>query len=190
MTDEQKPIDETSDIGHRTSSAPSEPVNPTNDDRRTSDDLQAKCDEYLSGWKRALADYENLQKQNAQTRDTDRRRVRSGLAEDLLPVIDNFGYVTKHVPSLDGCSDDFKKKFDTWFQGIGHIERQFAEAMKNMGVEPIATVGQKFDPNLHESGGSKKDDSQEDGVVLEELIKGWKIGDVVLRPAKVIVNEK
>lgn len=172
MTDEQKPQDELEQ--------PTEPQA----------DLQAKCDEYLAGWKRALADYENLQKQNAQTRDLDRRRVRSSLAEDLLPVVDNFGYVMKHVPDIADCSDEFKKKFDTWFQGIGHIDRQFAEALKNMGVEPIATVGQKFDPNLHESGGSKKDESQEDGIVLEELIKGWKIGDVVLRPAKVIVNEK
>jgi molecular chaperone GrpE len=155
-----------------------------------SDQLQAKCDEYLAGWKRALADYENLQKQNAQARDTDRRRVRSSLAEDLLPVIDNFGYVMKHAPNVQQTTPEFQKAFDTWFQGIGHIERQFAEALKNMGVEPIPTVGQKFDPNLHESGGSKKDDSQDDGVVLEELIKGWKIGDVVLRPAKVIVNEK
>lgn len=177
MTDEQKPQEE---LGQSTTQKQVDPVA----------ELQAKCDEYLAGWKRALADYENLQKQNVQTRDTDRRRVRSSLAEDLLPVIDNFGYVTKHVPDTSNCPDDFKKKFDTWYQGIGHIERQFAEAMKNMGVEPIATVGQKFDPNLHESGGSKKDDGKDDGVVLEELIKGWKIGDVVLRPAKVIVNEK
>ncbi|MFZ2682219.1 MAG: nucleotide exchange factor GrpE [Patescibacteria group bacterium] len=153
-------------------------------------DLQAQCAEYLAGWKRALADYENLQKMNAQTRDTDRRRVRSSLAEELLPVIDNFGYVMKHVPSLEGCSDEFKKTFDTWVQGIGHIDRQFAEALKGMGVEPIATVGQKFDPNLHESGGSKQDESKPDGEVLDEVIKGWKLGDVVLRPAKVIVNEK
>ena len=89
-------------------------------------DLETKCAEYLSGWKRALADYENLQKQNAQARDDDRRRVRSNLAEDLLPVVDNFGYVTKHVPDLEGCSDEFKKKFDTWFQGIGHIGLTFA----------------------------------------------------------------
>lgn len=178
MTDEQKPNDEL------------KAENQQSHEGNASADLQAKCDEYLAGWKRALADYENLQKSNAQARDLDRRRVRSSLAEDLLPVIDNFGYVTKHVPSLEGCSDDFKKKFDTWYQGIGHIERQFSEAMKALGVEPIETVGKKFDPNLHESGGSKKDESQEDGVVLEELIKGWKIGDVVLRPAKVIVNEK
>lgn len=151
--------------------------------------LESQCAEYLAGWKRALADYENLQKQNVQTRETDRRRVRSSLAEDLLPVVDNFGYVMKHVPDVSECSEDFKKKFDTWFQGIGHIDRQFAEALKGMGVEPIATVGNKFDPNLHESGGSKTDDTKDDGIVLEELVKGWKLGDLVLRPAKVIVNE-
>ena len=163
---------------------------PTENSQPSTVNLEAQCAEYLAGWKRALADYENLQKTNAQTRDTDRRRVRSSLAEDLLPVVDNFGYVMKHVPDVSECSDDFRKKFDTWFQGIGHIDRQFAEALKNIGVEPIETVGKKFDPNLHESGGSKLDDTQDDGVVLEELIKGWKIGDVVLRPAKVIVNEK
>lgn len=151
--------------------------------------LQTKCAEYLSGWKRALADYENLQKQNSQARDDDRRRVRSNLAEDLLPVVDNFGYVTKHVPDVAECSDEFKKKFDTWFQGIGHIERQFAEAMKGLGVEPITSLGAQFDPNLHESGGSRSEPGKKEHEIVEELIKGWKIGDVVLRPAKVIVNE-
>ncbi len=151
--------------------------------------LQTKCAEYLSGWKRALADYENLQKQNSSARDDDRRRVRSNLAEDLLPVVDNFGYVTKHVPDITTCPDEFKKKFDTWFQGIGHIERQFAEAMKGLGVEPIESIGTIFDPNLHESGGSRSEPGKKEHEIVEELIKGWKIGDVVLRPAKVIVNE-
>ena len=185
MTDEEN----NQGVGGRESGVGEPDNSTTHPPQPTPSDLQAKCDEYLAGWKRALADYENLQKTNAQTRDTDRRRVRSNLADDLLPVVDNFGYVMKHAPSLEGCSDEFKKKFDIWFQGISHIDRQFTEALKNMGVEPIATVGQKFDPNLHESGGSKKDESQEDGVVLEELVRGWKIGDVVLRPAKVIVNE-
>jgi molecular chaperone GrpE len=192
MTDDNKQAQVENDelkAGSDQASAAAQAAASTSDDSATSE-LQSKCDEYLSGWKRALADYENLQKQNAQARDTDRRRVRSGLAEDLLPVVDNFGYVMKHVPDTSKCEPAFKKEFDTWFQGIGHIERQFAEALKNMGVEPIETVGKKFDPNLHESGGSKKDDTKDDGVVLEELIKGWKIGDVVLRPAKVIVNQK
>lgn len=153
-------------------------------------DLQAKCDEYLAGWKRARADYENLLKSNAQLREEDRKRLRVQLADDLLPVIDNFGYVTKHVPDLSTVPDDFKKKFDTWFQGIQHIDRQFAEALKALGVEPIPTIGEKFDPNVHESGGSRHEEGKEEGIVLEELIKGWKMGDLVLRPAKVIVNQK
>ncbi len=151
--------------------------------------LEAKCEEYLGGWKRALADYENLKRSSAQTLNEDRRRVRMNVAEDLLPVIDNFGYVTKHVPDTSECSDDFKKKFDTWFQGIGHIDRQFTEALRGLGVEAIDSVGKPFDPKLHEAGGSKKDESKADGEVLEEVIKGWKIGDLVIRPAKVIVNE-
>ncbi len=155
----------------------------------TPSDLETKCTEYLSGWKRALADYENLQKMNTQTREEDRRRVRMGVADDLLPVIDNFGYVTKHVPDTTECSDEFKKKFATWFTGIQHIDRQFTEALKGLGVEAIESVGKPFDPKLHEAGGSKNDSSKPDGEVLEELIKGWKFGDVILRPAKVIVNE-
>ena len=152
-------------------------------------EIEKKCAEYLGGWKRALADYENLQKGNAQTREEDRRRVRMGMADDLLPVIDNFGYVTKHVPDTAECSDDFKKKFATWFTGIQHIDRQFTEALKGLGVEAIESVGKPFDPKMHEAGGSRKDESKPDGEVLEEIIKGWKFGEVVLRPAKVIVND-
>ncbi|MFA5945526.1 MAG: nucleotide exchange factor GrpE [Patescibacteria group bacterium] len=159
-------------------------------DPRQSEDLNVKCAEYLSGWKRALADYENLKKSNVQTRDDDRRRVRMSVADDLLPVIDNFGYVTKHIPDSSNCDPEFKKKFDTWVAGIGHIDRQFGEVLKGLGVEPIEALGKPFDAKFHEAGGSRKDESKPDGEVLEEVIKGWKFGEVVLRPAKVIINEK
>ncbi len=141
----------------------------------------AKCEEYLGGWKRALADYENLQKQSVERRVDDQRRVRSGLAEDLLPVVDNFGYVMKHMPDLP--------EHAAWLQGIGHIERQFTEALKNMGVEPIPAVGEKFNPLWHEAASARAEEGKEPGVVLEELVRGWKIGDVALRPSKVIVSE-
>ncbi len=148
---------------------------------RPSDDLQAKCDEYLAGWKRALADYENLQKHNAQERENDRRRIRTNLALDLLPVVDNFDQALKFAP---------KDVDANWFAGVAHIARQFAEALKNMGIEPIESVGHVFDPNLHESGGSRWEDDTPEGVVIEEVIRGWKMGDMVIRPAKVIVNQK
>lgn len=146
-------------------------------------------DEYLLGWKRALADYENAKKQQLQMREEDRRRVRMNLAEDLLAVVDNFGYVTKNIPDVSGCPDDFQKKFTGWVSGISHIDRQFTECMKSLGAEPIEAMDQPFDAKLHEAAGSRKADGKKEGIVIEEMVKGWKMGDVVLRPSKVIVSE-
>lgn len=148
------------------------------------DDVQAKCDEYLAGWKRALADYENLQKQNSQAREDDRRRNRINLANDLLPVVDNFEQAMKFAPQ------EIPAELKSWFTGISHIARQFAEALKNMGIEPVESVGHVFNPNIHESGGSRFEEDKPENVVLEEVMKGWKLGDIVIRPAKVIVNQK
>lgn len=152
-------------------------------DEEVKDDLQAKCDEYLAGWKRALADYENLQKQNAQLRADDRRRLRIQLAEELLPVVDNFAQAMKFAPQA------IPPELATWFAGVQHIDRQFTEVLKTLDIEPIIAVGTAFDPHLHESGGSRHDPARPEHEVLEELSRGWKCGDVVLRPAKVIVNE-
>lgn len=143
-----------------------------------------KAAEYLAGWKRALADYENLQKKNVQTRDDDRRRTRINLAQDILPVVDNFDQALKFAPK------DMPESMKGWFAGVEHIGRQLAEALRGMGIEPIAAVGATFDPNLHESGGSRYEEGKPEHVVLEELIKGWKLGDVVIRPSKVIVNQQ
>lgn len=144
------------------------------------DDVTSKADEYLAGWKRALADYENLQRQNAQLRDEDRRRIHINLAQELLPVVDNFDQALKHAPK------DLDKN---WFAGVQHIARQFADALHGLGIVPINAVGQPFDPNLHESGGSRWEEDRPEHTVIEEVIKGWKLGDLVIRPPKVIINE-
>ncbi len=151
--------------------------------------IKKERDEYLLGWQRARADYENMQKRLSEQRDEDRRRVRANLAEDLLAVVDNFGYVTKHIPDVAQCPDDFQKKFTAWASGITHIDRQFAEALKNMGVEPIEAVGKPFDAKLHEAASTRHEEGVAGGTILEEIIKGWKLGDVVLRPSKVVVSD-
>lgn len=151
--------------------------------------LEEKCQEYENGWKRALADYENLRR-DMQTRNEEARRaIKAKLAQDLLPVIDNFAQVIKFQPDFSDLPEEAKKKIDPWLQGITYIDRQFSEALSQMGVEAIDTSGQ-FDPNLHEASGEKTDADREDGDILEVLIPGWKIGEIVLRPAKVIVNKK
>lgn len=148
-----------------------------------SDELEAQCAEYLAGWKRALADYENLQKNNASLREDDRRRIRTQLAHELLPVVDNFEAAMKFAPA------EVPDAMKNWFAGVSHIARQFADVLSSLGVTSIVTLDQSFDPNLHDSGGAKHVDGKEPNVIVEEVVRGYKIGDVVLRPAKVIVNE-
>lgn len=169
-----------------------DPTNPDNIEVATDgsvSDLEAKSEQYLSGWKRALADYVNLQKRAGEERDNDRRRVRAQVAESLLPVIDNFGLVTKHAPDLSTAPEDVQKKFATWYMGITLIDKQFTDALAELGITPIVAVGQPFDPNLHDASSSKHIEGTEPGLVIEELIRGWKLNDLVLRPAQVVVSE-
>jgi molecular chaperone GrpE len=189
MSEQQNPPQDPSTVNPQPSTDNPTPPTPGFSLEDALDHMRKERDEYLMGWQRARADYENAQKRLAEQRDEDRRRVRANLAEDLLAVVDNFGYVTKHIPEVTSCSEDFQKKFTAWASGIQHIDRQFAEALKGMGVEPIDCVGKSFDAKLHEAASARHVDGTESGTVLEELIRGWKLGDVVLRPSKVIVSE-
>jgi molecular chaperone GrpE len=166
-----------------------EELQATEVDNVQSSAVLSKEEEYLAGWKRALADYENLKKMTDKQKEDDRRQVRSRVADALLPVIENFGYVTRHSPRADDMPEEQRKSFVAWYQGIEHIERQFMDVLAVLGVEPIATIGQSFDPHVHEAVGTRAEEGKEKNIVLEELARGWKIGDYVLRPAKVIVSE-
>lgn len=151
--------------------------------------LQKQCDEYKQGWQRALADYENLKRDLSARAEEARRIIRASLARDLLPVVDNFAQAVKFQPDLSAAPEEVRKTIEPWLQGILYIEKQFEESLKQMGVEPIPTEG-TFDPTWHEAASDRQEEDKEDGAILEVMIPGWKIGDIVLRPAKVIVNKK
>lgn len=152
------------------------------------EELQEKCAEYENGWKRALADYKNLQQDMAARSEEARKSIKAKLAQDLLPVVDNFAQAVKFQPDLSTAPEDVQKSIGPWLQGILYIEKQFGEAMAEMGIEPIPTDG-KFDPAWHDAAEERAGEG-EDGQILEVLVPGWKLGDTVLRPAKVIVNKK
>ncbi len=148
------------------------------------DELKTKCAELESGWRRALADYENLKKDQLASAAKARDQIKIGFAEDLLPVIDNFAQAVKFAPAEDALPDDMKP----WFQGVMFIQKQFEAVMNGLGISPIATDG-SFDANVHEAAGTRSESGREDGKILEVVLPGWKIGDHVLRPAKVIINQ-
>ncbi len=145
-------------------------------DEQKPDDLQAKCDEAMIGWKRALADYDNLKKDLAKERTDIRRYAQQDAAERFLAVLDNFDQATKHVP------EGLDSKLQGWVNGILFIRTQLENALKEMGLEPFGTVGEMFDPNLHEAAKGEGD------KIADVVRRGWKMGDKVVRPASVIVS--
>ncbi|MFC1787823.1 nucleotide exchange factor GrpE [Patescibacteria group bacterium] len=141
-----------------------------------------KCTEAIEGWKRALADYDNLQKDLAQERGRMRQSTREDVIQSLLPVLDNFDQAVKFVPkNVDG-------ELKGWLQGILHVQNQLEEVLRELGAESFGQVSDKFDPELHEAVAEGSQAEQGDQTILEINQRGWKIGEKIIRPAKVIVN--
>lgn len=143
-----------------------------------------KCDEYLAGWKRALADYDNLQKDLARERTELRARLKEDVAHQLIGVLDNFDQAAKFKP--DGLS----KELEVWLMGLMHVKNQLEGVMRDLGLESYGSAGETFDAHLHDAGGERTEEGKADHEILEVVQRGWKLGDRIVRPAKVIINSK
>lgn len=141
---------------------------------------QNKCDEYLAGWKRAQADYDNLKKETTKEKSEFAKYANANLIIELLPILDNFKSAFSQIPE--------NEKDSSWVTGFSYIMKQMEDFLKSNGVESIKTVGEKFDHNLHEAVEEKKVEEKKDGVILEEKRSGYKLHDKVIQVAKVVVN--
>jgi molecular chaperone GrpE len=141
-----------------------------------------KMEEYLNGWKRAKADYINLKKETEKKQGEMIQFANAAMILEILPIYDNFKLAWQHIPQEH-------KKNDEWLKGIEQIKKQFAELLKNVGIEEIKTVGEKFDPEVHEAVAKEKKEDMESDTVFEEIKGGYKLYDKVLEPAKVKVAE-
>lgn len=140
-----------------------------------------KAEQHLEGWKRALADYQNLQRESTKEREQTVRFANLNLLLGLLPIIDNLKLALNHLPK--------ELEQDNWVMGISHINRQFDEFLNDMGVTEIPTLGEKFDPCLHEAIDKEKHKDKESGEILKEVSKGYIMKEEVIVAAKVIVVE-
>lgn len=136
----------------------------------------AQCQEYLAGWQRAKADYANLQKETEKRMSEFRQYAQADLLEQLFPLVDYFKQGFSLVPE--------EEKDSAWMQGIRHIQDNLNKILQENGVEEIKTVGEKFNPELHEA---VKGEGEE---IVQEVSTGFKLNGQVVRPAKVIINEK
>lgn len=142
--------------------------------------LQSKVDELTNALQRERADSVNLRRRHQEELSRLRSSVKAGVIADLLPVIDNFERALKHIPA-DLEDNDYIK-------GVQVVVRQFEKTLSDMGVERIKTVGEAFDPHLHEAVGVEEGDGKGPEVVCEELQAGYKVGDEVIRHAMVKVK--
>lgn len=148
-------------------------------DSPKNDILQQKVDELTEALKRERADAMNLRRRNEEERASMGPYYKSMVINELLPVIDNFDRALKHVPK------DLEK--NDYIKGIQGVVKQFEDTLNKLGVEKIKTVGEPFDPKLHEAVSMEEGDGTEE-VVSEELQSGYCLGDEIIRHAMVKVK--
>lgn len=147
------------------------------------EEFEKKAQEYLDGWKRCQADFENYKKRQDENQKELGQYLKEGLLLELLPVIDNFHASTDHIPE--------EQRESPWVVGIMHIQRQLETVLADNGVSEIGVKeGDEFDPHVHEAiEDSKKDGKSDEKECIKKVIrKGYRMGERVIRPARVIVE--
>ncbi len=138
---------------------------------------KSEAERLRNNWQRAEADLQNYKRRAEQERDETRRFALASLIINLLPILDDF---ERAFGSLDARLAGL-----TWFEGIYHIYRKLQQGLQNAGVSAIQAEGQPFDPRYHEAVAHAEG---EEGKVLAEVQRGYKLHDRVLRPAMVVVG--
>lgn len=145
--------------------------------------LEARVEENLNGWKRAKADYINLQKETEKKQKELIEFANAGLILQILPIYNHLKLAYNHKPEVQ--DEELKK----WIEGIGHIKKQVQDTLKNLGIEEIKTIGEKFNPEFHEAVEKKKVEGKVKEEIIEEVKPGYMMHGKILEPAKVIVAE-
>ena len=141
------------------------------------EEAKEQAEKYLGNWQRSEADFINYKRRNEQERANLSTFVKADLMTDLLPVLDDF------ERALDNVTDDV----DTWVQGIELIYRKLKTVLEDHGLTEIEAEGQAFDPNFHEAVMCVEG---EEGKVCEEIQRGYKLQDRLLRPSMVAVGKE
>jgi molecular chaperone GrpE len=149
--------------------------------------LQAALAEAQEAVARRQADFENYRKRIERERGETQNRVVAEAARKLLPVVDNLARALDAERSVEASES---KEFKHFLHGVELISKQLNDLLESFGVQPIASVGERFDPHVHEAVVTEASDEHEPDTVIEELARGYRIGDRLLRPAMVKVSAR
>jgi molecular chaperone GrpE len=144
-------------------------------------ELQAKLDETENKMLRAQADFDNFRRRSRLDLEAAQKYRAQSLVSEIIPALDNF----ERALQIEADNDQTK----SLLQGMNMVYNQLVQALQNEGVEPFNSVGEQFDPHLHQAVMQVEDENYESNTVVEELQKGYKLKDRIIRPAMVKVNQ-
>jgi molecular chaperone GrpE len=147
-------------------------------------EVEKERDEYLADLQRVAAEFENYRKRVARDQQSLAARAHERLVKELLPVLDD---LERTLAAADGGDDPRAGHAPPLLEGVRLVHRELQEALAKEGLAEIETNG-RFDPHVHEALLSQPSD-EEEGAILDVLQKGYRLGDRVLRPARVVVSQ-
>jgi molecular chaperone GrpE len=145
------------------------------------EELKQKAGEYLALAQRTQADFENFRKRAARDASLATQRGATKLAKELLPAVDNLERAIAHAPEAAGEDED------AFVAGVKAVHDDLIAALQRAGIERYSPEGERFDPTLHEAVAQQPFEGFDPGTVVEVFQRGYRLGESVLRPARVVV---
>ena len=149
--------------------------------------LEAEVKDLRDGLARRQADFENYRKRVDRERAATYDRVVADIAAKLLPVLDNLKRALETETSLEASESD---EFRHFLSGVDLIYKQLGGVLDALGVKPILAEGEAFNPHLHEAVVTEPSDEHEPDTVMQEIVRGFTLGDKLIRPSLVKVAVK
>jgi len=149
--------------------------------------LEGEVKELKESLARRQADFENYRKRMERERSETYNRVVVEIAAKLLPVLDNLKRALETEASVEASESD---EFRHFLSGVDLIYKQLNGVLDALGVKPVLAEGERFDPHLHEAVVTEPTDDFEPDTVMQEIVRGFRVGDKLIRPALVKVSVK
>lgn len=149
--------------------------------------LEGEVKELRDSLARRQADFENYRKRMERERSDTFNRVVVDIAAKLLPVLDNLKRALETEASVEASESD---EFRHFLSGVDLIYKQLNGVLDALGVKPVLAEGEMFDPHLHEAVVTEPTDDYEPDTVIQEIVRGFRVGDKLIRPALVKVAVK
>ncbi len=148
--------------------------------RQALEEARAKEAEYLDGWQRARAELANARKRFQREQAQAYTNAKADVLSRILPIVDDFDRAFANLP------DHLSK--EPWIEGVELVRRKLHALLDQEGVTPIEAEGREFDPAIHQAITHEPSEETPEGHIIAEAQKGYRLGDLILRPSMVRVS--